>query len=42
MMDKVNNAAQSAKDSCQEAAHQAQAKAQNAADAVKNTIGMNK
>ncbi|KAJ0098314.1 hypothetical protein Patl1_21547 [Pistacia atlantica] len=42
MIDKVNNAAQSAKDSCQEVGQQAQAKGQNAADAVKNTIGMNK
>ncbi|KAJ0098313.1 hypothetical protein Patl1_21546 [Pistacia atlantica] len=42
MMDKVNNAAQSAKDSCQEAGQQAQAKAQNVVDAMKNTVRMNK
>ncbi|XP_044506836.1 stress-induced protein KIN2-like [Mangifera indica] len=42
MMDKANNAAQSAKESMQEAGDQMKAKAQGAADAVKNATGMNK
>ncbi|KAF8389857.1 hypothetical protein HHK36_024374 [Tetracentron sinense] len=42
MMDKAGNAAQSAKESCQEAGQQMKAKAQGAADAVKDATGMNK
>ncbi|XP_031279308.1 stress-induced protein KIN2-like [Pistacia vera] len=42
MMDKVNNAAQSAKDSCQEAGQQIKEKAQGAAGAAKNAVGLNK
>lgn len=42
MMDKAGNAAQSAKESMQNAGQQVQATAQGAADAVKNATGMNK
>ncbi|KAM5581065.1 stress-induced protein KIN2-like [Rosa sericea] len=42
MMDKAGNAAQSAKESMQNAGEQVQAKAQGAADAVKDATGMNK
>ncbi|XP_044467832.1 stress-induced protein KIN2-like [Mangifera indica] len=42
MMDRANNAAQSAKESMQEAGSQMKATAQGAADAVKNATGMNK
>ncbi|XP_061359019.1 stress-induced protein KIN2-like [Gastrolobium bilobum] len=42
MMDQAGNAAQSAKESMQEAGQQMKAKAQGAADAVKNATGMNK
>ncbi|KAL9424825.1 hypothetical protein AB3S75_031863 [Citrus x aurantiifolia] len=42
MMDKAGNAAQSAKDSMNQAGEQVKAKAQGAADAVKNATGMNK
>lgn len=41
MMDKAGNAAQSAKESMQNAGQQVQAKAQGAAEAVKNATGMN-
>ncbi|RDX88761.1 hypothetical protein CR513_29583, partial [Mucuna pruriens] len=41
MMDKANNAAQSAQESLHEAGQQMKAKAQGAADAVKNATGMN-
>ena len=42
MADKACNAANSAKESCQQAGQQVKAKAQDAADAVKNTVGANK
>uniref|UniRef100_A0A0R0GVC3 Stress-induced protein KIN2-like n=2 Tax=Glycine subgen. Soja TaxID=1462606 RepID=A0A0R0GVC3_SOYBN len=42
VMDKASNAAQSAQESLQEVGQQMQAKAQGAADAVKNATGMNK
>ncbi|XP_015065308.1 stress-induced protein KIN1-like [Solanum pennellii] len=42
MMDSAANVAQSAKESLQEAGQQVQAKAQGAADAVKNATGLNK
>ncbi|KAK9683269.1 hypothetical protein RND81_10G128000 [Saponaria officinalis] len=42
MMDKASNAAQSAKEPCQDAGAQMQAKAQGAADAIKDATGMNK
>ncbi|KAL3624118.1 hypothetical protein CASFOL_032934 [Castilleja foliolosa] len=42
LMDKVGNAAQSAKESVQQAGQQVQEKAQGAVDAVKNATGMNK
>ncbi|TMW80821.1 hypothetical protein EJD97_014694 [Solanum chilense] len=42
MMDSAANIAQSAKESLQEAGQQVQAKAQGAADAVKNATGLNK
>ncbi|KAK3413544.1 uncharacterized protein [Rutidosis leptorrhynchoides] len=42
MMDSVSNAAQSAKDTVQQAGQTVMAKAQGAADAVKNATGMNK
>ncbi|KAK9105424.1 hypothetical protein Scep_022268 [Stephania cephalantha] len=42
LMDKASNAAQSAKESCQKAGETVKAKAQDAADAVKNATGMNK
>ncbi|XP_010261950.1 PREDICTED: stress-induced protein KIN2-like [Nelumbo nucifera] len=42
LMDKAANAAQSAKESCQEAGEQLKAKAQGAVDAVKDATGMNK
>ncbi|CAN4083532.1 unnamed protein product [Withania somnifera] len=41
MMDRVANAAQSAKETMQEAGQQVQAKAQQATDAVKNATGLN-
>ncbi|KAH1215562.1 hypothetical protein GmHk_13G036671 [Glycine max] len=41
MMDKASSAAQSAQNSMQQAGQQMQAKAQGAADAVKNATGMN-
>ncbi|KAH7554348.1 hypothetical protein JRO89_XS12G0173300 [Xanthoceras sorbifolium] len=39
MMDKAGDVMQSAKESCQEAGQQMKAKAQGAADAVKDTLG---
>ncbi|KAK7273222.1 hypothetical protein RIF29_14271 [Crotalaria pallida] len=42
MMDMASNAAQSAKETMQEAGQQVMATAQGAADAVKNATGMNK
>ncbi|KAK9683266.1 hypothetical protein RND81_10G127700 [Saponaria officinalis] len=42
MMDKASNAAQSAKESCQDAGAHMQAKAHGAADAIKDATGMNK
>ncbi|KAF8020579.1 hypothetical protein BT93_G1114 [Corymbia citriodora subsp. variegata] len=42
MMDKASNTAQTARDSMQETGQQMKAKAQGAADAVKNATGMNK
>ncbi|XP_019059277.1 PREDICTED: late embryogenesis abundant protein 2-like [Tarenaya hassleriana] len=42
MMDKMGNAAQSAKESMQETGQQIKAKAQGAADAVKNATGLDK
>ncbi|CAB4305114.1 stress-induced protein KIN2 [Prunus yedoensis var. nudiflora] len=42
MMDKANNAAQSTKETMQDAGQNVQAKAQGAVDAVKNATGMNK
>ncbi|RDY02296.1 hypothetical protein CR513_14265 [Mucuna pruriens] len=42
LMDRASNAAQSAKETVQEAGHQVMATAQGAADAVKNATGMNK
>ncbi|KAI5340644.1 hypothetical protein PRUPE_3G244500 [Prunus persica] len=42
MMDKANNAAQSTKETMQDVGQNVQAKAQGAADAVKNATGMNK
>lgn len=41
-MDKASDAAQSAKESMQEAGQQIKAKAQDAADVVKDATGMNK
>ena len=41
-MDKAGDTAQSAKESMQEAGQQMKAKAQGAADAVKDATGMNK
>lgn len=41
MMDKAGNAAQSAKESMQNAGQQVQEKAQGAAEAVKNATGTN-
>uniref|UniRef100_A0A5B6YNP0 Putative stress-induced protein KIN2-like n=1 Tax=Davidia involucrata TaxID=16924 RepID=A0A5B6YNP0_DAVIN len=42
MVDNAKNTAQSAKESCQEAGQQMKAKAQGAADSVKDATGMNK
>ncbi|KAJ4961128.1 hypothetical protein NE237_021038 [Protea cynaroides] len=42
MMDKASNAAQSAKESCQEAGTQMKAKAQGAMDSAKDAMGMKK
>ncbi|GMY32421.1 stress-induced protein KIN2-like [Fagus crenata] len=42
MMDKASNTAQSAKESCQEAGQQVKAKAQGAADTVKDAVGAKK
>ena len=42
MMEKASDAAQSAKESIQEGGQQMKAKAQGAADAVKDATGMNK
>ncbi|KAK9683267.1 hypothetical protein RND81_10G127800 [Saponaria officinalis] len=42
MMDKAGNAAQSAKESYQDAGAHMQANAQGAADAIKDATGMNK
>ncbi|XP_059452357.1 stress-induced protein KIN1-like [Corylus avellana] len=42
MMDKAGNAAQGAKQSCQESGEQMKSKAQGAVDAVKSTLGANK
>lgn len=41
-MDKAGDATQSAKESVQEAGQQMRAKAEDAADAVKDATGMNK
>uniref|UniRef100_A0A2N9GYX9 Stress-induced protein KIN2-like n=1 Tax=Fagus sylvatica TaxID=28930 RepID=A0A2N9GYX9_FAGSY len=42
MMDKAGNTTQSAKESCQEVGQQVKAKAQGAADAVKDAVGAKK
>ncbi|XP_004141486.1 late embryogenesis abundant protein 2 [Cucumis sativus] len=42
LMDNANNAAQSAKETIQEAGQQVMAKAQGAAEAIKDATGMNK
>lgn len=42
MMDKASNAAQSAKESVQNAGGQMRAKAEGAAESVKDATGMNK
>ncbi|KAI9083397.1 hypothetical protein K1719_034611 [Acacia pycnantha] len=42
MMEKAGNAAQSAKETIQEAGQQVMAKAQGAAEAVKDATGLNK